>query len=115
MTLRKKIELSFALLLVAVQMYAQSPKTSGAKSDSVFHLSLQQSIQYALANQPNVRNAKYEVEKATARVHEITGMGLPQITGSVSALDYLQIPTTLIPGQFFGGPAGSFEAIQFGT
>jgi outer membrane protein TolC len=30
-------------------------------------------------------------------------------------LDYLQIPTTLIPAQFFGGPSGTYEPVQFGT
>jgi len=107
--IRTKIGLSLALLFLMIQGYAQK------KSDSIFHLSLQQSVDYALANQPNVRNAKYEVGKADAKVKEITGIGLPQITGAITGLDYLQIPTTLIPGEFFGGPPGSFEAIKFGT
>ena len=107
--IRTKIALSVFLLLLMIQGFAQQ------KADSIFHLSLQQSIQYALANQPNVRNAKYEVGKASARVKEITGQGLPQITGSINVLDYVQIPTTLIPAQFFGGPAGTFEPLQFGT
>jgi outer membrane protein TolC len=85
------------------------------KPDSIFHLSLQQSVDYALTNQPNVKYAKFEVGKADAKVKQITGIGLPQITGSISVLDYLQIPTTLIPGQFFGGPAGTYEPIKFGT
>jgi outer membrane protein TolC len=107
--MRTKIGFSIALLLLMMQGSAQQ------KADSIFRLSIQQCIQYALSNQPNVRVAKYEVGKADARVKEIRGIGLPQITGSVSVLDYLQIPTTLIPGQFFGGPAGSFEPLQFGT
>jgi len=106
---RIKIGFTVALLLLMMQGFAQQ------KADSIFHLSLQQSIQYALGNQPNVRNAKYEVSKANARVKEIIGMGLPQITGSIGVQDYLQIPTTLIPAQFFGGPAGTFEPLQFGT
>jgi len=100
--------LSVLLLLITMQLFAQ-------KSDSIFHLSLQQSIDYALANQPNVRNAKYEEGKADAKVKEVLGIGLPQITGSINLLDYLQIPTTLIPAQFFGGPAGTFEPLKFGT
>jgi len=104
-----KIGLSVALLFLMMQGYAQQ------KADSVFHLSLQQTIQYALANQPNVKNAKYEVGKASAKVKEITGIGLPQITGSINVLDYTQLPTTLIPAQFFGGPTGEFVPLQFGT
>jgi outer membrane protein len=112
---RKKIGLSLALLLLIIQVYAQQSKTSGGKTDSIFHLSLQQSIQYALTSQPGVRNAQYEVAKAKARVKEITGQGLPQITGSINVSDYVQIPTTLIPAQFLGGPAGEFIPLQFGT
>lgn len=107
--IRTKTSLLVALLLVVMQLFAQK------KSDTIFHLSLQQSIDYALTNQPNIRNAKYEVGKADAKVKQVTGIGLPQITGAITGLDYLQIPTTLIPGQFFGGPAGSYEAIKFGT
>ncbi|HTA28084.1 MAG TPA: TolC family protein [Bacteroidia bacterium] len=106
--IRIKTSLSVLLLLITMQLFAQ-------KSDSIFHLSLQQSIDYALANQPNVRNAKYEEGKADAKVKEVLGIGLPQITGSINLLDYLQIPTTLIPAQFFGGPAGTFEPLKFGT
>lgn len=113
---RIKIGLAAALLLVMVQAFGQqSGGNTPGKADSVFHLSIQQCIQYALANQPNVRNAQYEVGKAKARVNEITGMGLPQITGSVNVSDYVQIPTTLIPAQFLGGPAGEFIPLQFGT
>jgi outer membrane protein len=107
--IRTKIGLSLALLFMVIQGFAQQ------KADSIFHFSLQQSVDYALTNQPNVKNAKYEVGKADAKVKQIVGIGLPQITGSVSVMDYLQIPTTLIPGQFFGYPAGEFIPIQFGT
>ncbi len=105
---RIKTSLPVILLLITMQLFAQ-------KSDSIFHLSLQQSIDYALANQPNIRNAKYEEGKADAKVKEVLGIGLPQITGSINLLDYLEIPTTLIPAQFFGGPAGTFEPLKFGT
>lgn len=107
--INKRTSLSFALLLMVLQGYAQQ------KADSIFRFSLQQSVQYALGHQPDVENAKYEEGKADAKVKEITGIGLPQISGSVNLLDYVQIPTTLIPGQFFGGPAGTFEPIKFGT
>jgi outer membrane protein len=107
--IRTRLALLLFLLISTLQGFAQQ------KADSIFHLSLQQSIQYALSNQPNVKYAKYEVGKSDARVKEILGMGLPQITGSVNVLDYLQIPTTLIPAQFFGGPTGTYEPVQFGT
>ena len=85
------------------------------KKDSIHHFSVQQSIAYALDHQGNIINAKYEVDKANAHVKEIIGIGLPQISGTGNIQDFLQIPTTLIPAQFFGGPAGTFEPVKFGT
>ena len=104
----KRTHLLLALLLPAT-LFAQQ------KKDSVSHLSLAQSIAYALDHQGNMINARYEVDKATAKVRETIGIGLPQISGTVNIQDFLQIPTTLIPAQFFGGPAGTFEPVKFGT
>ncbi len=105
----KWTSLVIALILPAGICFAQQ------KKDSIHHFSVQQSIAYALDHQGNVINAKYEVDKANAHVKEIIGIGLPQISGTGNIQDFLQIPTTLIPAQFFGGPAGTFEPIKFGT
>ena len=97
------------LLLLGGTVYAQQ------KKDSIHKFSLQQSIAYAMDHQGNMVNARYEVDKAGAKVKEIIGIGLPQISGTVNIQDFLDIPTTLIPGQFFGGPAGTFEPVKFGV
>ncbi len=104
----KRIGILFTLLLLMLQGFAQT------KPDSVFRFSLKQSIQYTLAHQPTIVNAKYEEGKADAKVKEITGIGLPQINGSINLLDYVQIPTTLIPGAFVNQP-GTFIPVKFGT
>jgi outer membrane protein TolC len=46
---------------------------------------------------------------------EVTGLALPQIDASVDVTDFLKLPTSLIPAEFFGGEPGSFAAVQFGT
>ena len=38
-----------------------------------------------------------------------------KLKGSGTFTDYLNIPTTLVPGEFFGGTPGSFAPIKFGT
>lgn len=83
--------------------------------DSAYRFSMQQSINYALQHQSNVINAQYEVQKAGAKVHEITGMGLPQLSATGNIQDFFELPTTLIPAQFFGGPPGDFIPLKFGT
>jgi len=96
-------------LLLPASLFAQQ------KKDSIHRFSISQSVAYAMDHQGNVINARYEVDRATAKVRETVGIGLPQISGAVNIQDFLQIPTTLIPAQFFGGPPGTFEPVKFGT
>jgi outer membrane protein len=77
--------------------------------------SLQQAQDYAVKNSINSANAKLDVDLARAKKNEVTGIGLPQINGSFDLKDYIKIPTSLIPAQFFGGAPGTFEPVQFGT
>ena len=48
---------------------------------------LQQCIEYALQNQTAMKNAKLDEEIANARIAEIRGKGLPQLNGSVQAVN----------------------------
>jgi outer membrane protein TolC len=40
---------------------------------------------------------------------------LPTINSNIGGTDYTKIPTSLLPGQFFGQPAGTYIPVQFGT
>jgi outer membrane protein len=101
--------------LLLLTIFLPASLMAQQKKDSIHHFSIAQSVAYAMDHQGNVINARYEVDRATAKVRETVGIGLPQISGSVNIQDFLQIPTTLIPAQFFGGPAGTFEPVKFGT
>jgi outer membrane protein TolC len=46
---------------------------------------------------------------------EIASAALPTIGSNLSATNFLTIPTSLLPGQIFGGAAGTFIPVQFGT
>jgi outer membrane protein TolC len=78
-------------------------------------MSLQQCIDYAVQNQPKMQNALYDEQSAKDKVREVTAMGLPQVNGSFDVKDFIEIPTSLIPAEFFGGPPGSFIGVKFGT
>ena len=97
---------------MALGSYAQQ---AAQPAGQVYNLSLKDCINYAFEHQDTVLNAQLDVKSADYKVRETTGIGLPQISGSASFQDYLKIPVTLIPAQFFGGPAGSFTAVQFGV
>jgi outer membrane protein len=76
---------------------------------------LQGAIDYAMKHNTNYLNAELDVKMAKYKKNEIMGAGLPQINGSVDVKDYFEIPTSLLPGEFFGAPAGSFIPVKFGT
>ncbi|WP_094570941.1 TolC family protein [Mucilaginibacter xinganensis] len=80
-----------------------------------YNFSIQDCINYAYEHQDSIVNAKLDIKSAEYKVKETTGIGLPQVSGSASFQDYLKIPTTLLPGQFFGQPAGTFIPVQFGV
>lgn len=80
-----------------------------------YNFSLADCIKYAYEHQSAVKNANLDVTSADYKVKETTGIGLPQVNGSASLQDYIKIPTTLIPAEVFGGPAGTFIPLKFGV
>lgn len=99
-------------LLLALSVIVYKTEAQEAKSNS---FSLQQAIDYAYKNSPNYLNAQNDVLMAKYKRKEVVGMALPQITTSVDLKNFLEIPTSLIPGEVFGAPPGSFIPVKFGT
>lgn len=89
--------------------------SAGANAQTVNSFSVQQATDYARKNAVQVKNSLLDVliQKQTNR--DITSIALPQVGGSASLTDYLQIPTTLLPGQVVGQPAGTYVPVKFGT
>jgi len=77
--------------------------------------SAKQAVDYALKNAVQVKNALLDIELQKQTNKEITASALPQLNGNVSLTDYLAIPTSLLPGEIFGGAPGTFIPIKFGT
>jgi len=101
--------LSFFLFLTGVTASGQT-KDNAPKSFSV-----KEAVDYALEHQKNVKNASLDARISDQQVKEIIGIGLPQVNGSVDIKDFFELPTSLIPGQFFGREPGSFIPVKFGT
>jgi len=78
--------------------------------------SVQQCLDYAHKNNIKVKNAllDYQIQQQTNR--NITSQALPQVTGAAGLTDYIDIPTTLLPGIFLNPPQpGTYFPVQFGT
>lgn len=81
----------------------------------VNNLSLQQTVDYGMKNAVQVKNALLDIAIQEQSNREITSAALPQVTSNTNFNDYLSIPTNLLPGEFFGQPAGTFIPVKFGT
>lgn len=84
-------------------------------TDQTLSFSIKQAVDYAFEHQMDVLNAQLDADIAKTQAKEIVGMGLPQISASFDIKDYVEIPTSLIPADFFGGEPGTYQAIKFGT
>jgi outer membrane protein len=113
---KRQTGLAIACLLLALSSSAQQPSSgkTASPASQQHAFSLAQAIDYAAKNSVIVKNAllDYEIQQQSNRA--TTSQALPQITGNLGLTDYLQIPTTLIPGEFVGQP-GTFIPLKFGT
>lgn len=100
-----KTIISAALLLIA----------GIANGQKVNQLSAQQAVEYAKQNSVQVKNALIDILIQEQTNRDITSAALPQINGNGSVTNYLDIPTTLLPGEIIGQPAGTFVPVKFGT
>ncbi len=81
----------------------------------VLHFGLEEARQHALEHSYAIRQARADLKIAEEQIWETTAAGLPQVNASVGYNYYLDIPTSLVPAEFFGGEPGEFAEIQFGT
>lgn len=102
---RKILPITLALLWGALGTYAQK----------IHQFSIDQALEYAKKNSVQVKNSLLDVliQKQTNR--DVTSIALPQISLSGNVQNFLDIPTTLVPGEFAGQPPGTFLPVKFGT
>ena len=88
---------------------------AAAQDSAVHQFSVEQAVAYAKKNSVAVRNALIDVQIQRQTNKEITAAAYPQINGSFNLNDYLDIPTSLLPAEITGGPAGTYLPVKFGT
>ena len=84
------------------------------QKDTTANFSLQEAIAYAQTHQVSILNAKIDEQIAINTVKKTIGIGLPQVSANASFQDFLTVPTSLLPGDFFGAP-GTFVPVKFGV
>lgn len=101
--------LSAVMMVLGGSLFAQQTDTA------TYTFTLKQSVDFALENSTAIKSAEYDQMQAKEKTQEVMGIALPQVNASFQVQDFLEIPTSLIPAEVFGGPPGQFIAVQFGT
>jgi outer membrane protein len=87
------------LITACLTLFTQIGKAQQAAPPAQpYNFSLADCIKYAYEHQDSVLNAQLDVKSAEYKVKETIGIGLPQISGSVSFQDYLKKPVFPFPG-----------------
>lgn len=88
-----------------------------AQSSVPQKFTLQEAIDFALENNLNLKNSQESLASSEARVKEIIGMGLPQLSASGTIIDNYIIPTSFIPAIIFDPNAepDQLVGVKFGT
>lgn len=83
--------------------------------ESIQTFSMKTAIQYALTHSPSLQNTYLDYQIARQKIAEVRSAGLPQINSTTTLRYFVEIPTSLVPGEFFGAPRGTFIPIRFGV
>ncbi len=79
--------------------------------------SLREAVDYAVKNHTSIKNAQIDILTAEARVSELKGIGLPQVSGNIGYTNNLIIQKVFIPAKTFDPSAkeGDVIAAEFGV
>ena len=102
----KQLILFLFLSVVGLSLKAQEEENT--------RFSLDQATQYAMQNSYVLFNTKQDVTIAQKQVWETITTGLPQVSASANYNWFLNLPVSLIPGEFFGGEPGTYMPVKFG-
>jgi outer membrane protein len=78
-------------------------------------IDLKSALKYTVEHHASVQKAQLEIAKGNELVRESLSSGLPQVSASANMVNNIAIQTSFVPAEFFGGQAGEFAKVQFGT
>ncbi|RYY29528.1 MAG: TolC family protein [Chitinophagaceae bacterium] len=103
-------------LLTILLLSSTASNMALAQQPQQFAFSVQESVEYAMKNSTQVKNALIGINLQEQTNREITAAAYPQISGSGNMVRNLQVPVGVLPGDLMpGGTPGTFITIPFGT
>lgn len=103
------------ILTITALTNSQANAQQQQKQPEAHAFSIRQAIDYAHAHNVQVKNSLLDYQLQVQTNRSVTAGALPHISGSGNLTDYIDIPTNLLPAEFFGGAAGTFIPVKFGT
>jgi len=101
------------LFILGTMSIAQS--MAQTEIPNIHQFKLDDCVVYAQKNNVQVKNALLAIDAQVQTNREIGAAAFPTVMTSTSVMDYTKIPVSLLPAQIFGGAAGTFIPVQFGT
>jgi outer membrane protein TolC len=111
--MKMKMNQMFVAYLMLVLVAYTNMVQAQTKTKNEF--SIAQCIEYANKNNLQVKNALLSIKSQEAINKEVTATAFPTLTATIGSMDYLKLPVSLLPGEIFGQPAGSYIPVKFGT
>lgn len=103
---KTKMVLLLAAVLLSVAAWSQEAAPTP--------MSLAAAKEYAVQHAFQVKNTDFSAQVAKLQTQELIAIGLPQVNGSLQYQNFIDRPTSILPGDFFGQP-GTQVAVQFGV
>ncbi len=115
MTYLKKIKMGKKLSLLTALVLWVFGGLQAQNNTSEVVITLNQAIEMALANNPQVNRALLAIDDADELVNVAYSEVYPDITSSINYTRNIEIPVNFLPAEIFGGQAGTLIPVQFGT
>ncbi|HEX3079114.1 MAG TPA: TolC family protein, partial [Puia sp.] len=84
-----------------------------AYAQNIHSLTAEQAIELMKKNNIAVKNALTNLAIQEQTNKEVTALALPNVKGTAGTTDYFNIPVTLVPGEFFQQPPGTYYPVAF--
>src|ERR1700681_2925364 len=98
---------------VCLTMMVAIMGSASVYAQSIHSLTAEQAIELAKKNNISVKAAITNLALQEQTNKEVTALALPKVTGTAGTTDYFNIPVTLVPGEFFQQPAGTYFPVAF--
>ena len=84
-----------------------------AYAQNIHSLTADQAIELMKKNNIAVKNALTNLAIQEQTNKEVTSLALPNVKGTAGTTDYFNVPVTLVPGEFFQQPPGTYYPVAF--